>query len=247
MPKTSMKQMKYGQCLKESRRTTYVKVKCELCGKTKEVRPTDFRKHQKRQQQFWFCDRQCKQQYLNKKLIPALKEENKIIINCMICKKKMALSPCQKNVRCCSRKCSGILQRTRRRIKCSYCGREHWRIPALIYKTNFCSKDCQNKYHSDRMAQAGNPAWKGGIGNEPYSADFDEKRKAYVRQRDNHACQECKARNVILAVHHIDYDKKNSSLENLLSLCEPCHGRTRVNREYWTHRYRQLMVKRCLT
>ena len=39
-----------------------------------------------------------------------------------------------------------------------------------------------------------------------------------------------------LDVHHIDYDKKNSNHDNLVSLCHSCHMKTNVEkkRNYWT-------------
>jgi len=34
-------------------------------------------------------------------------------------------------------------------------------------------------------------------------------------------------------VHHIDYNKKNCNLDNLITLCINCHAKTNYNREYW--------------
>jgi hypothetical protein len=36
-----------------------------------------------------------------------------------------------------------------------------------------------------------------------------------------------------LDIHHIDYDKNNLQENNLISLCQKCHGKTNFNREYW--------------
>lgn len=34
-------------------------------------------------------------------------------------------------------------------------------------------------------------------------------------------------------IHHIDYNKMNSSIANLVSLCHSCHSKTNFNRERW--------------
>jgi len=74
----------------------------------------------------------------------------------------------------------------------------------------------------------------GGTGipfeNRDYSAKFYEVREL-IRIRDNYTCQLChkKAKHV----HHIDYDKKNCSEDNLITLCIKCHLKTNINRNYW--------------
>jgi len=85
-----------------------------------------------------------------------------------------------------------------------------------------------------------NPNWKGGIAYEPYSADFNEHLKEQIRQRDGFQCQLCgitqdehiQQHNKRLAIHHIDYDKKNSKPSNLITLCIACNSRANGRREY---------------
>ena len=36
-----------------------------------------------------------------------------------------------------------------------------------------------------------------------------------------------------LHVHHIDYNKKNHSVANLIPLCGSCHMKTNANRDEW--------------
>jgi len=81
-----------------------------------------------------------------------------------------------------------------------------------------------------------NPAWLGGISFEPYSVDWTETLKRAIRERDKYRCQECSEYGE--DVHHIDYDKKNNDLENLITLCKKCHGKTNHNRKYWTEHFR---------
>ena len=79
--------------------------------------------------------------------------------------------------------------------------------------------------------------WKGGISFEPYPLGWTKTHKEQIRYRDGYTCQICGVPeaecNIKLHVHHIDYDKKNIALENLISLCNVCHSKTNVNRAYW--------------
>lgn len=83
------------------------------------------------------------------------------------------------------------------------------------------------------------PCWLGGISDEGYSPDFTNRLKRQIRERDGHMCQVChneKGRGQ-LAVHHIDYDKKNNDPANLITLCPSCHAKTNSNRKYWQYKF----------
>jgi hypothetical protein len=82
--------------------------------------------------------------------------------------------------------------------------------------------------------------WRGGIAYTPYSKEFSPLLKRQIRERDGNICFVChvsgKSENhsCNLSVHHIDYDKHNCSLSNLVSLCKSCHTKTTNSREFWT-------------
>ena len=80
-----------------------------------------------------------------------------------------------------------------------------------------------------------NPQWRGGVSFEPYSVDWTQKLKESIRKRDRYKCQLCSKRqkNRVFPIHHIDYNKKNCSPENLITLCNSCHSKTNHNRKYW--------------
>ena len=92
--------------------------------------------------------------------------------------------------------------------------------------------------HIDFSGQ-NNPNWQNGKSFEIYPQEFKQIRK-FILDRDNHTCQNpnCKHISERLDIHHIDYDKKNNSLENLITLCINCHMKTNYNREYWTEFYK---------
>lgn len=79
--------------------------------------------------------------------------------------------------------------------------------------------------------------WQGGITNEEYGSGWTKQLKESIRKRDGCTCQLCdktqKQEKKKLAVHHIDYNKKNNNEDNLISLCGSCHTGTNFNREEW--------------
>ena len=90
-----------------------------------------------------------------------------------------------------------------------------------------------------------NPNWKGGISKlELYPTDWTDDLKKSIRERDSYICQMCGIHqnelNRELNVHHIDYNKDNLNPDNLISLCQNCHGKTNYNREYWIKFFRFL-------
>lgn len=83
----------------------------------------------------------------------------------------------------------------------------------------------------------------GGTGipyeNREYGAEFDNALKEQVRFRDHYTCKICGCSQLEngrqLDCHHIDYNKKNNKLNNLIALCRICHSKTCGNRMYWTN------------
>lgn len=89
------------------------------------------------------------------------------------------------------------------------------------------------------------PAWRGGVAFFPYSYEFGFVLRKKIKVRDEYTCQICGIRKHRgLHVHHIDYDKRNDSELNLVTLCICCHGKTRKNREYWRVYLSRLVERR---
>jgi hypothetical protein len=94
------------------------------------------------------------------------------------------------------------------------------------------------------------PFWLGGVSFEPYSPQFNEGLKEKVRRRDGYVCQKCgmpqeevlKKFHKKLAIHHVDYNKANCDLSNLVSLCSRCSSDVNFNREYWTRYFSQKII-----
>jgi len=91
----------------------------------------------------------------------------------------------------------------------------------------------ETEFKKGQYAKDNHFNWRGGISKEPYPFNFDNELKELVKRRDNYTCKMCKIPNDCLSVHHIDYNKKNSNPDNLISLCKSCHGKTNYNRYNW--------------
>jgi len=111
-------------------------------------------------------------------------------------------------------------------------------------KGNRC-KSCAKKGERHGMFRKGyllkgssNGAWRGGRSFEEYGTEFDSSLKEQVRFRDKYKCKVCGCSQLEngkqLDIHHIDYDKKNNNINNLMALCVRCHTKTNFNRKYWT-------------
>ena len=81
------------------------------------------------------------------------------------------------------------------------------------------------------------PNWQNGKSYEIYPLGWNKTFKEQIRRRDEYKCQICGIPEVEndrkLHVHHIDYNKKNISPNNLISLCTSCHVKTNTERNYW--------------
>ena len=88
-----------------------------------------------------------------------------------------------------------------------------------------------------------NSQWKGGISREPYCPIWSPWLKEEIKERDNHQCQnpDCLKTTKRLACHHIDYNKKNCSANNLITLCNSCNSRANGNRKYWEDFYTSII------
>lgn len=84
--------------------------------------------------------------------------------------------------------------------------------------------------------------WKGGLSLEKYPKEFNATLKEKIRIKYNRTCQLCginenelKGYFRKLAIHHINYAKKDCREANLLPLCVKCNKVVNFNRESWTN------------
>jgi hypothetical protein len=88
-----------------------------------------------------------------------------------------------------------------------------------------------------------NGNWRGGISKDPYCFEFTKELKDFIKERDGYICQNiyCYSDSSILVVHHINYDKKDCTPENLITLCNSCNGRANRRRRNKLRFYKRII------
>lgn len=112
--------------------------------------------------------------------------------------------------------------------------------------SNRRKNNCESCAARERMSGDKHWNWQNGKSFEIYPIEFSNPLKEKIRKRDNYICQTCNknGNKKQLDVHHIDYDKKNNDINNLISLCRNCHVKTNYDRQKWIAYFRDLFIKR---
>lgn len=79
----------------------------------------------------------------------------------------------------------------------------------------------------------------------PYNNHSWKKLRRKVYERDGFVCQECLCEcndSTRISCHHIDFDRSNNSMDNLITLCGSCHGKTTQKPEEWIQYYQDKML-----
>jgi hypothetical protein len=125
-------------------------------------------------------------------------------------------------------------KRSRVKRTCLSCGVEFTTGKSQADKGQgrYCSLKCMGYGRRGTNPNCDHPNWLNGKSFEPYPVGFNDILKEIVRARDNNTCQLCHSRGRF--VHHINYNKNDIRLSNLISLCNKCHSKTNVkNRAGW--------------
>lgn len=119
----------------------------------------------------------------------------------------------------CSRDCASLAKRKGKEVMCDTCKHPVYKqLKAIMGSKSgkfFCSKSCQTKWRNSEFSDQKHPNYKHG--------------KHSYRRKLTHSgqpvvCRLCQISDIrILAVHHIDEDRTNHSIENLAWLCHNCH------------------------
>jgi hypothetical protein len=87
-----------------------------------------------------------------------------------------------------------------------------------------------------------NGSWNGGISFGEYGLEFNDELRTKIRTRDSFVCAICDKNG--FDIHHIDYDKKNNSKKNLITLCRSCHAKTNFKRKEWQTLFENIINKK---
>jgi len=88
-----------------------------------------------------------------------------------------------------------------------------------------------------------NHNWKGGVSNRGYCGVWtDSEYYVFIMERDNWKCKNpyCWNASTKLSRHHIDYNKENCDISNIIVLCASCNSRANYNEKYWKRFYKRL-------
>lgn len=99
-------------------------------------------------------------------------------------------------------------------VECNYCHKKFKRLKSVLLKDNktgkvYCSKECGNRSKNEELAN--------------YQNSTAYRRNAFLNYE--HKCSLCgwNEDERILEVHHIDENRNNNDILNLLILCPICH------------------------
>ena len=139
-------------------------------------------------------------------------------------------------------------------LPCSKCGNPRWVQLIKNKPRKLLCLECAGLNRRKVRTINNAPPYIGEIrkGWEPYTLEFTDNLKEQIRQRDNYTCQLCgkPQGKKKLAIHHINYIKKDCRPKNLVSLCSGvksekcCHTLTNNNRAAWMAFFTEIMNKR---
>lgn len=148
------------------------------------------------------------------------------IVNCKLCKKSFYTKPnwLKKGFgKYCSSKCAHKSQLNGKNVNCFICQKEVYRpLRRLTHsksKKYFCGKSCQTIWRNSVVYVGSNhPNWKHGE---------NTYKNLLLKSKTKTVCKLCGLKDIrTLAVHHIDKNRKNNHISNLVWLCHNCHHLT---------------------
>ena len=156
------------------------------------------------------------------------------IVNCNNCRELFYARPAFLKVgwgKFCSRQCHYIAARRGKIVACDVCGKESYRAIIKLQRSKsgkfFCSKSCQTKWRNTLYVGNKHLLWKDG------SSTY---RNLLLKSGRTQKCVRCHKRDIrVLVAHHIDENRKNYKLENLVWLCNNCH--------YLVHKYNEALFR----
>ena len=149
-----------------------------------------------------------------------------MIIKCDNCGREVNHRPAQIKINLnkggknyCSKNCSYLGQTKGKICNCANCGKEIYRMQSTIKASKtgnvFCSKSCSATLSNLNKFKEFSKNWKGG-------------NSLYIKEAYNFYKKECSICGYddenALEVHHIDEDRSNNNIDNLIILCANHHS-----------------------
>lgn len=144
------------------------------------------------------------------------------IVKCKLCSKKFYGKPYFLKIgqaKYCSPACQYKGRKNGKILSCDICGKKIYRALRKLTKSRsgkfFCSKSCQTVWRNQEFVGNKHHNWKTGL------ASY---RSVLPRHKIPKFCNLCTTKDKrVIAVHHIDKNRKNNDVSNLAWLCNNCH------------------------
>lgn len=145
-----------------------------------------------------------------------------VTVSCQRCKKKFQAKPSHIAygfAKYCSKHCAYAAARKGKEITCFICSKKVYRAPRMFERSKsgkyFCSKSCQTLWRNQLYV---------GRKHANYVDGMASYRTLLSRAGTKKECKLCKLNDArAIAVHHVDKNRKNNTVENLVYLCHNCH------------------------
>lgn len=243
--------MKNNFCINCKRKISKYATRCIIC-RNKYI-AENFIKNKKRSIQFKLkISKFMKQLLKNPQNHPNWRGGISLNKKCIDCEKKLNNYKSKRCKKCYNHYMKSIFKnnknpmyidgRTLKKHRCKNCSKK------ISYTSYLNSKICKKCYQKNLIG-INNPNYKHGLSKFPYPLSFSEKLKEQIRKRDNYKCkycnktqkQELKKNRRKLAIHHIDYNKFNNNITNLIVLCQNCNEHANTDRNYWYAYFRYII------
>jgi len=144
------------------------------------------------------------------------------IVKCKICDKPFYIKPSHQKLgwgKYCSISCRSKSQIRGRNVMCNVCGKKIHRCPRQLNHSKsglfFCTKKCQTLWRNKFFSGEKHANWINGE-----SSYREILKRANVQEK----CKLCGFTNkMVLSVHHLDHNRQNNDVSNLIWLCFNCH------------------------
>jgi 5-methylcytosine-specific restriction endonuclease McrA len=163
-----------------------------------------------------FCERV--KEYTNDSVdvvSPYINKRTPVDIKCKVCNHIWQISPATltpNNMK--TYKFNGCLECKYEEAECEYCHKVFKRLKTKLNKKNktgfvYCSKECGNRHKNEQHSVLNN--------------GLSYRRNAFLAYP--HKCAVCgyDEDERVLEVHHIDENRQNNNIDNLIILCPICH------------------------